>query len=71
MRLADANPVDAALLEQALAVAETIPEDGRRGTALAGIAGRLAGADPLDPALIERALTVAGTIPGDRDVARR
>ena len=58
--------MDPALIERAVAVAETIPDDQARGGALAAIAGRLAGADPADPALIERALAVAETIPDDR-----
>ena len=59
----------AGLIERALALAETIPDEPQRSQALAGIARRLAGADPGDPALIERALAMAETIPGDGSAA--
>jgi hypothetical protein len=51
------------LIDQALALAGTIPDDKERSGALAGIAGVLAGADPRDPALIQRALALANAIP--------
>ena len=53
------------LLDQALALAETIPSDWQRSAALAAIAERLAATDPADPALIDQALAVADTIPDD------
>ena len=65
-RLAGVDPADPALIERALAVAETIPGD-RSARALADIAERLAGTDPADPALIDQAVAVAETIPGDQE----
>jgi hypothetical protein len=63
-RLAAAAPADPAVIDLALTVAETIPNGGRRGEALAGIAGQLADTDPAQAeALIDRALAAAKAIP--------
>ena len=59
----DIDPIDPALLERALAVVKTIPDDKERGQALARIVWRLAEADHVDPALLEWALAVANTVP--------
>jgi NB-ARC domain-containing protein len=48
------------VLDQAPAIAQTIPTDWQRSVALAAIAEQLAATDP---ALIDQALAVAGTIP--------
>ena len=63
-QLAAAEPFNLKLIDQAVAVAGTVPDSSDRSEALAAIAQRLASADPADPALIERALAVAGSIPG-------
>jgi tetratricopeptide (TPR) repeat protein len=62
-RLAGVNPADPQLLDQAVAMAQTISHPAIRSDALANIAGRLAGVDPVDLALLDRAVTVAETIP--------
>ena len=49
--LAAAGASDPALIDQAIAVAGTIPGDGERSGALAGIAGRLTVIDPAGPPL--------------------
>ena len=62
-----ADRLDTHLLEQAMAVAETIPDDRQRSEALAAIAGRLAEIDPAEAAvLFERAVAVAEIIPRGR-----
>ena len=66
VRLAAGDPPNPALIDQALAVAGTIPADEQRSEALAGIARQLAVVDPARAAaLIDEALAVAGTIPYD------
>ncbi len=62
VQLADADPKDSALFDQALALTRTIPENWKHGPVLAALAERLADADPEDPALFARALAIAGTI---------
>ena len=60
------SPRDPALIDQAIAVAETIPGDWVHGRALAGIAERLAVIDPARTAtLIRQARTIAETSPND------
>ena len=60
--------VDPALLERALAVAETIPYPASRSDALAAVAGRMSDIDPAQAAvLFERAVAVAETIPDDHE----
>ena len=54
-----------ALLDRALVVAASIPDDWERSEALAALAERLAAADPPDATLIDKALAVAATIPKD------
>ena len=58
---------DAALIERALALAGTFPDDRERSWAVEDIAEELADADPVDPALIDQALAVAETIPHDQE----
>jgi hypothetical protein len=58
---------NAALIERALALAGTFPDDRERSWALEDIAEELADADPVDPALIDEALAVAETIPHDQE----
>ena len=54
-----------AMLERALAVAETLPNE-ERSTVLAAIVEQLAAADPLGTALLERGLAVTESIPDSR-----
>jgi hypothetical protein len=58
------------LIEQAMAVAEALPDDRQRADALAGIATVLAAAAASDQTLIARALAAADTIPDDRGRSR-
>ena len=68
MHLASSDPGDPALIDRALAVAGTIPDDERRGEALAGIAEELAMFDRSRAAtLIDQALIVVRTIPDEGD----
>ena len=69
-QLAGAAP-DPALIERALTVAGTIPDDLEPQPGAGRIAEWLAGAAPADPALIERALAVARPSPTTSIAARR
>ena len=51
------------MLDRAVAMAETIPDDRMRGEALADIAMRLVAADPGNPAMVDGAIAVAKTMP--------